>query len=169
MDTRFLSHDEKSVNIVAQNRRRCHKGKNHLDEMKFWEGQVALFQPVAVKRISGENNELNYRLSSHEEADPDGLETRFICRFKKMDHMRRKVVYLGETLSTYPFNYEFVNWRKKKKTMVEDTKDQTAFWLSPLMFHCPIPNEHQQFNLKQETSPQLLLDIIPIRTPVPAE
>lgn len=162
----FLSHDGKSVNIVAQNRRRCHKGKNHLDEMKFWEGQVALFQPVAVKRVSGENNEIHYRLSSHEEADPDGLETRFICRFKKMDHMRQKVVYLGETLSTYPFNYEFVNWRKKKTTMVEDTKDQTAFWLSPLMFHCPIPNEHQQLNLKQEKSPQLLLDIIPIRTPV---
>ncbi len=162
----FLSHDGKFVNIVAQNRRRCHKGKNHLDEMKFWEGQVALFQPVAVKRINVENKKIQYRLSTHEEADPDGLETRFICRFKTIDHLRQKVVYSGETLSTYPFNYEFVNWRKMKKTMVEDSKDQTAFWLSPLMFHCPIPSEHQQEDLKLTNSPQLLLDIIPIRTPV---
>ena len=176
----FVSHDGKHVNVVAQNRRRCHKGKNHLDEMKFWEGQVALFQPVAVKRMTttglnmdGENHEeIQYRLSTHDEADSDAVETRFVCRFKLIDFTQQTLVYQGETLSTYPFNYEFVNWRKKKTTMVEPTKDQSYFWLSPLMFHCPIPTHLLQYTIPQQpidskgVTPKLLLDIIPIRTPV---
>ena len=166
----FISNDGKHVNVIAQNRRRCHKGKFHNHDLKFWEGQVALFQPVAVQRLNSTslsntkhniNNiggSVQYRLSTHEEADLDGIETRFICRFKSIDYTYQSLVYEGETLSTYPFNYEFVNWRKLKKTMVEDGKEQSFFWLSPLMFNCPIP-------IHLQSTTNLLLDIIPIRTP----
>ena len=34
----FISHDGKDVNVIAQNRRRCHKGKHHNEDLKFWEG-----------------------------------------------------------------------------------------------------------------------------------
>jgi hypothetical protein len=162
----FLSHDGTQVHILAQNRRRCHTGKKHLEEMKYWEGQLALFQPVALKRLANTTNynkddSVKYQLSTHEKADSDALETRFRCRFKLIDYEQHTVTYQGETLSTYPFNYEFVNWRKKKPSMLEDGKEQTMFWLSPLMFHCPIPQPLLQY----ATTSKLLLDIVPIRTP----
>jgi hypothetical protein len=177
----FVGEDGTRVDVVAQNRRRCHKGKLHAEEMRFWEGQVALFQPVAIRRVSAEANStygrhgdgaggggggsdvVRYRLSSHREADADGIETRFVCRFKTLDYERRTSAYAGETLSTYPFNYEFVNWRKQKASMVEDGKEQSYFWLSPLMFHCPIPAHLQQ---RRRSGMDLTLDIVPIRTPV---
>ncbi|KAL7445960.1 hypothetical protein ACHAXH_009608 [Discostella pseudostelligera] len=167
----FISHDGTNVHIIAQNKRRCHKGKLHTSEMKFWEGQVALFQPVAIKRLNattntraaryGNSGGVRYHLSTHEEADPDGVETRFICRFKSVDYTQQTVTYQGEALSTYPFNYEFVNWRKKKSTMVEDNKEQSYFWLSSLLINCPIP-----IHLQSAPPLTLMLDIIPIRTPV---
>jgi hypothetical protein len=162
----FLSHDKTQVHILAQNRRRCHTGKNHLEEMKYWEGQLALFQPLALKRLTNTTSynigdEVKYRLSTHREADEDALETRFRCRFKLIDYAKQTVSYQGETLSTYPFNYEFVNWRKRKRSMLEDGKEQSYFWLSPLMFNCPIPKPL----LVHATKSRLLLDVVPIRTP----
>eukprot|EP00804_Cyclotella_cryptica_P012123 CCRYP_009834-RC/>CCRYP_009834-RC protein AED:0.07 eAED:0.07 QI:207/1/1/1/0.66/0.57/7/247/796 len=162
----FLSHDGTHVHVLAQNRRRCHTGKNHLDEMKYWEGQLALFQSVALKRLANttdynRDDTVKYRLSTHEEADSDALETRFRCRFKVIDYEKHTVTYQGETLSVYPFNYEFVNWRKKKRTMLEDGKEQSMFWLSPLMFQCPIP----ETLLHHAATNRLLLDVVPIRTP----
>lgn len=162
----FLSHDGTRVHVLAQNRRRCHTGKNHPAEMKYWEGQLALFQPVALKRLTNttdynKEDTVEYRLSTHEEADSDALETRFRCRYKVIDYEQRTVTYQGETLSVYPFNYEFVNWRKKKRTMLEDGKEQSMFWLSPLMFQCPIP----ETLLHHATMNRLLLNVIPIRTP----
>ncbi|KAL3805733.1 hypothetical protein ACHAW5_010936 [Stephanodiscus triporus] len=175
----FVSEDGMGVDVVAQNRRRCHKGKHHADEMRFWEGQVALFQPVAIRRLTAnltddmrlrgsrsnddrpgaDRDDVRYRLSTHEEADPDGVETRFVCRFKSLDYARRTLTYEGETLSTYPFNYEFVNWRKMKDSMVEDGKEQSYFWLSPLLFRCPIPAHLRR------SATDLTMDIVPIRTP----
>jgi hypothetical protein len=127
---------------------------------------LALFQPVALKRIVNTTNynkddTVKYILSTHAEADEDALETRFRCRFKVVDYALQTYEYAGETLSTYPFNYEFVNWRKRKKSMLEDGKEQSYFWLSPLMFHCPIPEPL----LEYATKSQLLFDIVPIRTP----
>ncbi|KAL7438420.1 hypothetical protein ACHAXM_006310 [Skeletonema potamos] len=183
----FLSDDGTNVNIIAQNRRRCHKGKAHKSDMDYWEGQVALFQPVAVQRVvqqqsnndgdsaEGSSDEssshVQYRLSSHEEADKDGLETRFICRFKTFDLQHQTIQFEGETLSTYNFNYEFINWRKGRSTMVETGKDFVLFWLSPLAFNCPVPThlqqqQHHQQQDRNDEQPRLLLDIIPIRTPV---
>ena len=172
----FLSDDGTNVNIVAQNRRRCHKGKAHKVDMDYWEGQVALFQPVAVKRVhqtdpnareGGESENVQYRLSTHEEADKDGLETRFICRFKIIDSQQQTIQFSGETLSTYNFNYEFINWRKARPTMVETGKEFGLFWLSPLAFNCPVP-AHLQNEVSSASgyAPRLSLDIIPIRTPV---
>ncbi|KAL7549697.1 hypothetical protein ACHAWF_012964 [Thalassiosira exigua] len=159
----FVSHDGTRVNVIAQNRRRCHKGKHHQEDLRFWEGQVSLLQPVAVKRANATDDDgtgsVRYRLSTHEAADADGIETRFICRFKSLDYAKQSTTYEGETLSTYPFNYEFVNWRKKKRTMMEDGKEQSSFWLSQLMFDCPIPAR------LQSTSLDLLLDVVPLRTP----
>lgn len=147
--------------------------------MDYWEGQVALFQPVAVKRVvpnkdvytaqsdEESSNVQYYRLSTHEEADKDGLETRFICRFKTINSQQQTIHYGGETLSTYNFNYEFINWRKAKSTMVETGKDFGLFWLSPLAFNCPVPAHlQQQHDSNEGGQPGLLLDIIPIRTPV---
>jgi hypothetical protein len=178
--------------------------------MDYWEGQVALFQPVAIKRVYqqpkqqlqlGDNNvrsnnnytvqQYQYRLSTHEEASKDGIETRFICRFKTIIYNSNKNIdqqqhhptlqIVGETLSTYNFNYEFVNWRKGKLTMIETGKDFGLFWLSPLAFNCPLPlhlqqhyhrrqHQQQQQNPQQDNNfndnePKLLVDIIPIRTP----
>ena len=160
----FVSSDGTKVSVIAQNRRRCHKGTKFRAEMRFWEGQVALFQPVAVRRAAASpSNSSGYVLTGHGGADPDGVETRFVCRFKSADHARRRVEPRGETLSTYPFNYEFVNWRKGKDTMVQDDKDQAFFWLSPLMFDCPIPEGLR--GAVEGGTEQVLLDIIPIRTP----
>ena len=38
----FVSSDGKYVNVIGQNRRRCHKGKFHGEDLKYWEGQVSL-------------------------------------------------------------------------------------------------------------------------------
>eukprot|EP00956_Cyclotella_meneghiniana_P032471 scaffold89508_cov77-Cyclotella_meneghiniana.AAC.3 len=165
-DVFVSSNDPSQVHILGQNRRRCHTGKNHLQEMKYWEGQLSLFQPIALKRLVNTSNynaddTVKYRLSSHQDADEDALETRFRCRFKVIDYEQQTVTYQGESLSTYPFNYEFVNWRKKRKSMLEDGKEQSSFWLSPLMFRCPIPKPL----LVYMTESRLLLDVVPIRTP----
>jgi hypothetical protein len=45
--------------------------------------------------------------------------------------------------------------------MLEDGKEQSYFWLSPLMFNCPIPKPL----LVHATKSRLLLDVVPIRTP----
>jgi hypothetical protein len=47
----FISCDGTEVHILAQNRRCCHMRKKHTQEVKFWEGQLALFQPVTLKRL----------------------------------------------------------------------------------------------------------------------
>jgi hypothetical protein len=68
-------------------------------------------------------------------------------------------------LSLYPFNYEYVTWRKGKKVMFDETgKDSTQFWLSTLLFSCPVPDEFQPL-IASIGTPQLHLDLIPIRTP----
>ena len=54
------------------------------------------------------------RNDPREEADADAAFTRFICRFRAMDYDRSPPVLIkvGKTLSTYPYNYEFVNFPK---------------------------------------------------------
>ena len=65
---------------------------------------VALFQHVPVKRVNKTEDSTRYRLSTHEEADKDAVEARFICRFKPS---------MEETLSVHNFNYDWVTLRKR--------------------------------------------------------
>ena len=152
------SSDESTIRIYAQNRRRCHTGKGNEDIMKQLEGQIVLFQPIPVT-YDDENHQ--YRVSSYEDANPQSKETRFICRFKDITNDKS-----WKTFSTYPFNYEFISWRKHKNSMFERTgQDMGQFWLSSLQFDCPVPRDIQANGIKFYNN-ELFLDIIPIRTPV---
>jgi hypothetical protein len=141
---------EDHVRILAQNRRRCETGKGKEITMKYWEPQIALFQPVPVQKIG---NTTQYRLSTPQEAIAP--ETRFFCRFHNLDNEET-------TFSTYSINYEFINWRKHQKgdgMFVLSGPDVNMFEFSNLVFSCPIP---QTF---RSTHQRLWLDVIPIRTP----
>ena len=78
----FPTHDGKFIQFVAQNKRRCKTGTKPEDykALKHTEPQITLFQHVPIKRVQVDNNE-RYRLATHEDADPDAIATRFICRF----------------------------------------------------------------------------------------
>lgn len=154
----FPSRDGSRIQIVAQNKRRCHVGEEQQEEMKYWEPQISLLQPVPV--LKQENEE--YRLSSFEQATWN--ETRFLCQF----HTATGKEYT--TFSKYPFNYEYVSWRKNFNSMYQTSgKDNQQFWLSQLLFFCPVPVELQKeiqsesHVINDETS--LWMDIVPIRTP----
>ena len=155
----FPATDGKFVHFVAQNRRRCQTGKGMEDVMKFWEPQIALFQPIPVVQ---EKDRIRLA-SSLDEAT--AKETRFICRFHTMTD---DAIY--ETLSEFPFNYEYVTWRKGYSAMFErEGKDNLQFWLSQLLFQCPVPKELQELIATQQhvdsnDLSQIFIDVIPIRT-----
>jgi hypothetical protein len=78
----FLSNDRAHVHVLARNRQQCHMGKNHLHKMKYWEGQLVLFQHEASKQLVdtkdyNKDDTVQYRLCSHEEANSNALETQF--------------------------------------------------------------------------------------------
>jgi hypothetical protein len=152
----FPSQDSRHIRFVAQNRRRCDTGQEHVAVMKYWEPQVALFQPIPIVVAKGDS----YRLAtSLEEATHNA--TRFQCRFHWNDKSRT-------TLSVYPFDYEYVTWRKMHRPMLDRSggTDMGMFWLSTLLFSCPVPEEFQELISESPSSPRLYLDLIPIRTPV---
>ena len=53
---------------------------------------------------------VDYKLVPHAEADNDGIETRFICRFHTNIDGEEPKVY--ETLSVFPFDIDYVTYRK---------------------------------------------------------
>ena len=147
------------VRFVAQNKRRCHTGRNKKRDMEFWEPQISLFQPIGVvasHRGTDEKNVDNgtstYHLTDPEHADFP--ETRFRCHFRNYNDGSDAMSF-----SIYPFNYEYINWRKRADNpmFVKDGPDVKIVDYSTLLFACPIPESFQQ-----ET--RLYLDIIPIRT-----
>jgi len=182
------------VEFIAHNKRKCNTDtKVFQDDLRNLEPQVAIMQPVPVKRITNDEAQsiapelwpgddehpkptTRYRLVSHEEADYDGRETRFICRFftykldKDANHTLRKVV-LGETLSVYPYNYEFANYKKPGSkpmlTPLDKGKDE-QIWNSVLHFRCPIPVDLQPLIALGESvvndEASIYLDLVPIRT-----
>ncbi len=102
-----------------------------------------------------------YRLASHEEADDDGIETRFICRFKPS---------MEETLSVHNLNYDYHTLRKAyKATFTEEGFDNHMIWSSQLLFKCPVPESLQEkIRLGQTVVDDYatqFVDLIPIRTP----
>ena len=184
----FPSVDGSSIEFIAQNKRRCKTGRNHLKDVKRLEPQAALLQPISVKRIDDEEAQLlapelwhpeskvsktqRYRLAPHEEASPDASFTRFICRFHTTDFMedQPRSLIIGETLSTYPFNYEFVAFRKGAPHLLTPKgKDAHMFWTSNLRFSCPVPDEWKDrvaagSTILNDGTPTLHVDVVPIRT-----
>jgi len=127
--------------------------------------QIALFQHVPIKRTriknTGGDEETRYQLTSHEEADPDGMETRFICSFSNGQ----------ETLSQFNFDYDYVMKRKhKKQTFKEDgRKDIKSIETSQLVFRCPVPESlvpivREGISVVDDWA-TLFLSLVPIRTP----
>jgi hypothetical protein len=156
----FPTHDGKFIQFVAQNRRRCDTGMKEEDRIKIMhrQPQVALFQHVPVKRVERGR----YRLASHEDADADGVATRFICRFKPG---------MEETLSVFNLDYDYVSFRKNhKQTFTKIGQwDLKSLHTSQLLFQCPVPDHLQQIILEGTSVindfATMFLDIIPIRTP----
>jgi hypothetical protein len=196
----FPSNDGTKVHFVAQNKRRCNTGPGFKDQKQSLLPQAAIMQPVSAKRIDNEkatkiapelwmpesdhdgqiDDELGlprYQLVPNEDAiEGDGDFTRFICRFHTLqyDNIAKTVkeVILGETFSTYPTNYEFVNFRKRKTSMMTSKGlDNGLFWLSNLRFDCPVPangNLQESIALGQtvldDGTPGIYVDVVPIRT-----
>jgi len=139
---------------------------------------------------SEDNRSPRYRLAPRNEIDQGHNYTRFICRFTTpnptMDTEEEPsstteptMTLLGETLSTYEFNYEYASYRKRSPSMwTPKGKDTKFFWTSTLRFECPVPQFLQakmatgELVLQDDSNPQLdgtalvYLDIIPIRTSV---
>ena len=179
----FVSADATQIKFVAQNKRRC--GPTSDDEdgdmetfLTKWNFHYALFQsiPIVVEESDGDGDAMNYRLAASRDEATHPF-TRFQCRFHSS---KDDSSFL--TFSEYPFDYEYVHWRKTKKSIFVIEGDDSAlnnkgmpnFWLSQLMFSCPIPREYQhqlEFresngNSSSNDDPVFYLDIIPIRTPV---
>jgi hypothetical protein len=160
----FPTDDGRFIQFVAQNKRRCRTGTTDSEKriLKHMQPQAALFQHVAVKRVQTEDDgTTRYRLSSHDEADPDGHDTRFICRFKPS---------MEETLSVYNVNYEYAAWRKGQKAMfTEEGRDNKSIHTSQLLFQCPVPDDLidviRSGSSVVNDRASLFVDIIPIRTP----
>jgi hypothetical protein len=191
----FPSPDGTRIHFIAQNRRRCRTGKNFSREVKRLAPQVALMQSVSVERIdevrarflapklwhpeyvNNTSSPPRYRLAPYEEASPDGLFTRFICRFHAIDFSsgHPRTVTLGETLSEYPFNYEMAAYRKGwYRLLTPKGKDSRFFWTSNLRFDCPLPlnatSIHRMISsgnsILSDGTPTVHLDLVPIRSSV---
>jgi len=163
----FPTDDGKFIQFVAQNKRRCQSGTtpDQVDILEKMQPQVSLFQHVPVQRISIENSEgteeTRYKLTTHEEADPDGVETRFICRFSNGQ----------ETLSQFNLHYDYVATRKhiRKVHSREGHKDHKSLHTSQLIFLCPVPEQLVE-TVREGTSvvddwATLFVTLVPIRTP----
>lgn len=195
----FPSNDGTQIHFVAQQKRRCNTGRAFKKMLEHLLPQVSIMQPVSVVRLDNEKATRlapslwipesdkegsiddtlglpRYKLSPVEDAtEGDGDFTRFICRFHTLAYDEKtnsaKEVIVGETLSTYPTNYEYVNYRKRKSSMyTRKGKDNGLFWLSNLRFDCPVPkNGNIQEAISRGESvvkgiPSFYVDVIPIRT-----
>jgi Glycosyltransferase family 92 len=190
----FPSQDGSRIEFIAQNKRRCRTGAEYTENVNRLVPQVALLQSISVEKISDakarelapdvwhptENPEVEdstprYRLAPYEAASPNGKYTRFICRFHMttaLDGAASVSVPLGETLSEFPFNYEYINYRKEQNSLLTPKgKDTLMFWTSNLRFSCPLP---ENMALRQAVAngrtvlengtPTVFVDVIPIRT-----
>ena len=156
----FPSADGKVIHFIAENKRRCHTGQKTIELRNLsahMQPQVSLFQHVPLKRV----NNTRYRLASHEDADDDALQTRFICRFKPT---------MQETLSTFYVDYEYATYRKRRGLLFKkDNQDYNNVWNAQLMFSCPVPDDLQEIVRSGESViddyATLFVDLVPVRTP----
>ena len=160
----FPTHDGKFIQFVAQNKNRCHTGTTEAEEdiLEKMRPQTALFEHVPLKRVDdGNDDSPRFRLSSHEEADPESIATRFICRFKPSGDI---------TFSEFNNDYEWVSYVKGQRRMFdEEGRDIKQLHTSQLLFKCPVP-DHLIESIRLGNSivddwATLFLDIIPVRTP----
>lgn len=163
----FPTDDGKFMQFVAQNRLRCNSGTTETEEafLEMRKPYVSLFQHAPLKRLpptgSGGSKENRYRLASHEDADPESMATRFICRFRPSG---------DETFSVFNNDYEWTSFRKSSRNMfATDGRDNKQIHTSQLMFQCPVP-DHLVELVRSGASVQddwatLFVDLIPIRTP----
>jgi len=118
-----------------------------------------------------------YRLATYEDADEDSQETRFICRFYTFDfgddfQLTVRKIILGETLSVFPYNYEYAAYRKGSYPMLSDggSGANNCFWNSVQHFRCPVPSHLQDLVGHGKTVvndvASIYLAIVPIRTRV---
>lgn len=183
----FPTADGEYIQFVAQNKRRCKTGSKETDILEKMQPQVALFQHVPIQRIPAVDGAAatnrtrggggggrrkaqshardpppRYKLVPYEQADPDGITTRFICRFKPG---------LQETLSVFNFDYDWTSFRKRYKAAFLKDGDGgiKSIHTTQLIFKCPVPPELQE-TIRKGTSVHndyatLFVDLIPIRTP----
>ncbi|MGK3745967.1 MAG: hypothetical protein ACI90V_012828 [Bacillariaceae sp.] len=162
----FPTDNGRYIQFVAQNKRRCQAGTtpDQLDILEKMQPQLSLLQHVPIQRIKEEeeDDEIRYKLSSHEDADPDGIETRFICKFSDGQ----------ETLSRFNFNYEYTAKRKNNKHLFtkDGHKDNKSIHTSQLIFMCPVPKNlvttvRDGTSVIDDDHPTLFVSLIPIRTP----
>ena len=176
------SSDGSRIHFVAQNKRRCQTGTNFRTLVQDLTPQASLFQPISVKRLTNqeakrlepdvyhdETDEVRYRLADYSEADDDAQQTRFRCIFTATN-MDGKAEIVGETLSIYPFNYEFVSWRRMQPTMLNPKgTDKNNIYTATLLFDCPVPDQLQSLvasgdSVLSDGTPTLRVNVIPIRT-----
>jgi hypothetical protein len=160
----FPTEDGQFIQFIAQNKRRCRTGTTPEEAtiLEHMQPQIALFQHVPVKRIP----QNRYQLTTHEQADPDGIETRFICQFQPSGQ---------ETLSVYNVQYDYASYRKGyKKTFSKDGnsklgKDNKHLHTSQLIFQCPVPpnlvDTIRDGSSVVNDKASLFVNVIPIRTP----
>ena len=163
----FPTHDGKFIQFVAQNKQRCFTGKDDEALLQQMAPQASLFQHVPIMRISNTSTNINintkpiqYKLTSHSNADLDGMATRFLCRFSNGE----------ETLSVFNFSYEWASRRRRLKEMFsKHGRDNQKPHLSQLLFQCPVPpsliEAVQSGSSVLNDYATLFLDLIPIRTP----
>lgn len=135
----------------------------------FMRPQAAIFQHVPVKKIGEEDGEPRYRLASHDDADEDGMETRFICRFKVYDTTTSATSIVGYSLSQYELDYDYHTFRKGYlRTHSEAGYDNHVIWTSQLLFKCPVPEKYHEMVANGDTVTDdystLYVDVVPIRT-----
>ena len=159
----FPTEDGKFIQFVAQNRRRCHTGTTEEEKLILDHNgpQVALFQHVPLKKLESETEEPRYRLSSHEDADPESIDTRFICRFKPSGDI---------TFSEFNNDYEWAAVQKRQKVMfTEEGRDNYQIQTSQLIFRCPVPDHLVELvrtgDSVQNDWATIFVDLIPVRTP----
>ena len=158
----FPSNDGKYITFIAQNKRRCHVGKEYETWKEHMQPQLSLFQHIPIQRINL-NNQTRYKLTTHEEADEDAVETRFICKFKPSNQ---------ETLSIYHagINYDHVTKHKRgghTELFNRNGRDYNNLWNSQLVFHCPVHKDLVGVVRSGESVVRdyatLFVDLVPIR------
>jgi hypothetical protein len=159
----FPTEDGKFIQFVAQNLQRCHTGTTDEEEaiLEHTAPQVALFQHVALKKLNDDAVIPRYRLSSHEDAEPESVSTRFICRFRPSGDI---------TFSEFNTDYEWVARRKGQNSMFQrDGRNNKKVHTSQLLFRCPVP-DHLVDIVRSGSSvvddwATIFVDLIPVRTP----